>query len=134
MLFKIVTGHGNVGMVARHDIVIFVASLRDLAAQGMRFLLTDHHASLALAQFTSNLEGLKRVDWPILQASDFRHGDDDPGRHERYQAEALVHRHLPVAACDRLVCYGRQKQAQLVGEMARRGLNLDVDVHPDWFF
>jgi len=55
MLLKIVTGHGNVQLVPHRDIVIFVASLRTLAAQDIRFLLTDRHASLAAAQFTNNL-------------------------------------------------------------------------------
>src|SRR2546428_9883422 len=88
MLLKIVTGHGSVQWVPGRDIVMFVASLRALAERGARFLITDRHASLATAQVTSDAEeGLRRIDWPILQASDFRHGDDDPGRHERYQAE-----------------------------------------------
>jgi hypothetical protein len=135
MLLKIVSGHGGVPPVLPHDMAMFVASLRALAERGVSLLLTDRHASLATAQPTSDLEeGLRRIDWPILQASDFRHGEDDPGRHERYQAEALVHEHLPVAALDRLVCYGVEQKARLAEEISRRGLTLDLEVHPDWFF
>ncbi|OGF12283.1 MAG: hypothetical protein A2W00_05755 [Candidatus Eisenbacteria bacterium RBG_16_71_46] len=134
MLLKIVSGHG-VPRVPKHDIVILVTSLRELAKRGLESLLTDRHASLGAARITSNLEeGLTRIDWRNLQASDFRHGDDDPERHERYQAEALVHRHIPLEALQRIVCYRPQEKAQLKDEIGRRGLELSVEAHPDWLF
>ena len=134
MLLKIVSGHG-VGKVPHEELAILVGSLRVLAAKGVRLVLTDRHASLITAQRTNDVEeGLQRIDWPILQASDFRRGDDDPGRHERYQAEALAYQHIPVTSLDRIVCYGPEQKGPLAREIANRGLLLGLEVHPDWFF
>jgi hypothetical protein len=85
-------------------------------------VLTDRHAYLAAAQYSNDLRGLERIDWEILQARDFRRSDDDPGKIERYQAEALVHHHVPLDALTGLVCHGPEPKAQLRargGEAAR---------------
>jgi hypothetical protein len=43
---------------------------------------------LEAAEFHNTLDRLDRVDWPRLQARDFKRDPDDPGKFERYQAEA----------------------------------------------
>jgi len=40
-----------------------------------------------------------------LQRRDFRRDPDDPEKVERYQAEALVHRCLPLETLLGIVCY-----------------------------
>jgi ssDNA thymidine ADP-ribosyltransferase, DarT/Calcineurin-like phosphoesterase len=71
---------------------------------------------------------------PGLQARDFQRDPDDPGKFERYQAEALVHRHLPVAALNGIVCHGPTQQAHL-GQLAT-GLRLNITIasRPNWYF
>jgi hypothetical protein len=64
---------------------------------GVQFLFTDRHAYLAAAQFHDGFDDLNQIDWPILQARDFRRDVEDPGKIERYQAEALIHQHMPVS-------------------------------------
>ncbi|WP_371329131.1 DarT ssDNA thymidine ADP-ribosyltransferase family protein [Collimonas sp. OK607] len=39
---------------------------------------------------------LREIDWPLLQRRDFKRDADDPRKMERYQAEALLYRHLPI--------------------------------------
>jgi hypothetical protein len=97
MLFNIKTGYGGVPKQPNHQIVILVSSLRRVAELGIQFVFTNQHAYPVTAEYFNNLDDLGRVDWPLLQARDFRHDPEDPGKKERYQAEALVHRHLPVA-------------------------------------
>lgn len=61
MLYKIVTGHG-VSLIPRQDLVILVTSLNLLLQLNTRFLITDRHAVLKLAEFTASLEGLAKID------------------------------------------------------------------------
>src|SRR5688572_27498929 len=59
----------------------------------------------AAASFFSDLADLSQIDWRILQAKDFRRDNEDLGKMERYQAEALVHRRVPISALSGIACY-----------------------------
>jgi hypothetical protein len=98
MLLNIKTGYGGMKQTPMSDIVILVSSLRTVAAQGGAFVFTDRHAYLQTTQFFNEVGDLRRIDWDLLRRRDFKRDPDDPGKMERYQAEALVHRHLPVNA------------------------------------
>jgi hypothetical protein len=80
------------------EIAILVSSLPELQKHGIPFVFTDRHAAFATAEFHDTLGRLDRIDWQGLHARDFKRDPDDPGKFERYQAEALVYRHVPIAA------------------------------------
>jgi len=105
MMLNIKTGYAGVAKVPNEEIVIFVSSLRKLAELGHAFVFTDRHAYLWSADFYSDLDDLQHIDWALLRNRDFKRDPDDPEKVERYQAEALVHQHLPVAAMIGAVCY-----------------------------
>jgi hypothetical protein len=77
---------------------------------------------------------LDKIDWPILQARDFKRDPDDPAKFERYQAEALVHRHMPVSALIGVVCYTPALKLSIDQDVAARGLQLAVHARPNWYF
>lgn len=133
MLYKIVTGHG-VERVPRDEIVIFVASLRDLRRNGVDFVFTDRHAKLEAAQFSGDLDDLARIDWIALSTRDFRADPDHPEKKERYQAEALIHRHLPVERLQGMICYGRTQAARLAELVVRAGRVTPVVTRPSYYF
>lgn len=113
MAYKINTGHG-VPHVNQQDIVVLIASLRDIDAEGVPFLFTDRHAMLHYAEFFHSLEDLDQIDWTRLRNRDFRHDDNDPEKVERYQAEALIHGHLPIERLRLIGC-----RSDLVAERVR---------------
>jgi hypothetical protein len=104
-MYNIKTGWGGIRKRDNHEIVIMVSSLHRLTERGLQFLFTDRHAYLVAAQFYSDLARLDQIDWDMLQRRDFKNDPDDPSKKERYQAEALVHKHLPVDALSELICY-----------------------------
>jgi hypothetical protein len=69
----------------------------------------------------------------LLQARDFRRDPEDPEKLERYQAEALVHRHVPISALSGAVCYNETEAGALRQALAQRGLSLKVIVRPHWY-
>lgn len=133
MLFNIVTGR-RVAKVARRDLVFIVGSLRKLADREARILISDRNCTLATARLFSGLEGLDHVGWPLLQSKDFRRRPDDPERFERYQAEALVHRHVAVDGLTGFACYDREIAEWLSHECQSRDIDLPIACRPDWFF
>jgi len=95
MLYNVITGYNDVTQRSNDEIVILVSSLQTLVDLDRQFVFTDRHAYLNYPNFYSDLTDLDKLDWESLQARDFRRDPEDPGKFERYQAEALVYRHLP---------------------------------------
>lgn len=133
MLFNIKTGFNGIKMHPLDEIVIFVTSLRSLRAKEIPFVFTDRHAVLATAQFTSDLASLDWIDWVILRNRDFKRDPDDPGKFERYQAEALVHRHLPMEAVSGIVCFNDAVKSKMQREAEAHDRVLQVISKPGWF-
>ncbi|MEZ0199676.1 DarT ssDNA thymidine ADP-ribosyltransferase family protein, partial [Pseudomonas qingdaonensis] len=65
---------------------------------------------------------------------DFKRDPDDPRKMERYQAEALIHGHVPVAALLGIVCYNEALKGRVDKEVQQRRLNLPVYARPGWYF
>lgn len=134
MLRNIGSGRGGVQQRRNEEILILVSSLHHVAAQGLRFLFTDSHAYYRWATYYSDLAYLDKVDWPLLQARDFRRDPEDPAKFERYQAEALVHQHCPVSGLIGIVCDSEAMKMQVVSQVQARGLGLPVHSRPGWYF
>ena len=134
MMLNIHTGYAGITKRRSDEIVIFAASLHKLRADGIPFIFTDRHAYLEMAQFYSDLADLDRIDWPLLQNRDFKRDADDPGKVERYQAEALVYQHLPLTSLGGIVCGSELVEADLKREIAKRSLKLTTAHKPGWYF
>lgn len=87
-----------------------------------------------MAKFFTDPAQLDQVDWKILQARDFKNDPDDPGKIQRYMAEALLWKHVPLAALHGLCCYTREVEAQLKGEAAERDLTFNIAIQTSWYF
>ncbi len=134
MLRNIHTGWSGIKQVPNADIVILVSSLPRVSQLGLPFLFTDSHAYSGLASFYDDLARLDQIDWPLLQRRDFKRDPEDPGKLERYQAEALVYRQVPLAALLGIVCYTDVIRAEIESKMQALGVALPVHTRPNWYF
>jgi len=134
MLRNIHTGWGGIRQRPNEEILILVSSLPHIAKQGLRFLFTDSHAYYQWANFYSDLADLDKIDWPILQQRDFKRDPEDPAKFERYQAEALIHGHVPVTGLLGIVCYTDPLKQRIEQEVRNRSLNLPVYARTGWYF
>lgn len=134
MMYNIHTGRGGVRHVPNADIVILVSGMQKVADLGLPFVFTDRHAYPVTANYYNTLDALSVIDWPLLQQRNFQRSEEDPEKVERYQAEALIHGHMPIAALMGVVCYTPTVQQQ-VQELAR-GLAVELDVRclAHWYF
>lgn len=133
MLYNIKTGRD----VRRRDageLAFLVSALPRLRELGVPFVFTDRHAYLAAAGFFDRLEDVNRLDWVHLQRRDFKRSVEDPEKMERYQAEALIHREVPVAALSYIVCCRSEEEAILRAQVERAGLELVIRTKREWFF
>jgi hypothetical protein len=133
MLLNIKTGYNGMKQTAMRDIVILASSLHRLTDGGIQFVFTDRHAYLNAAIFSGDLADLDRIDWKILQARDFKRDPNDLGKMERYQAETLIHQHVPITALSGLVCYSPTQQISVKELVEAAGVDLEVFARPGWY-
>lgn len=133
MMFNICTGY-NVRQVPNEEIVILVASLHRVAELGIPFVFTDQHAYPLMANYFTDLKDLDKVDWGLLNRRDFKHDPDDPGKKERYQAEALIWKHLPVQGLLGICSYTEAVDQGIKAELAKRKIEMQTIVQRNWYF
>ena len=134
MMFNIKTGYGGITRRENRDIVIFVSSIHRLHELKLPFVFTNQHAYSIDADFYSAIEHLGQIDWPLLRSRNFKTDDADPGKQVRYQAEALVHHHLPLDALLGVGCLNAAVKQRLDALAAERGKNIAVKITPNWYF
>lgn len=134
MLLNILTGYNGVPRRNREEIAVLVTSVPRLVTLGRTFLLTDRHASLAPAVFTPDESGLDRIDWPLLRSRDFKTDPNDPGKGERYQAEALVHDCLLATDLLGIACYDQSQVAGISSLFAATAPELQIVARPGYYF
>jgi ssDNA thymidine ADP-ribosyltransferase, DarT len=135
MLYNIKTGYGGIPPHRNEEIIVLVSSLHELKRNGVRYVFTDRHAKLQTATFFDDDSKLPdAVDFALLHQRDFKRDPERPDKVERYQAEALAYRHVPVAAILGVGCYTSAIKNQL--EMTCRDLKLKVKVvlRTEWYF
>lgn len=134
MMKNIHSGFGGILQRPNDEIVILVSSLYRVRELALPFVFTDGHAYYAWSNFYTDLADLEKIDWGIIQARDFRRDPDDPAKFERYQAEALIHRHCPIHALEGMVCYTENTQIKLKAWLQERGLAMPVHARAGWYF
>lgn len=134
MMYNVVTGWGGIRQHGCADIAIMVSSLRKVVDSGTTALYTDRHAYLRTARFFSSLDHLDQIAWEPLQYRDFSRDPEDLEKVEKYQAEALIHRYLPVEHLSAVICYDNEKREYIERERDALGLDLKIAVHRHWYF
>lgn len=133
MMYNIHTGY-NVRQVPNEEIVILVSSLHKVAELNIPFVFTDQHAYPLMANYYTALKDLDQVDWDLLNRRDFRHDPDDPGKKERYQAEALIWKHLPAEGLLGICSHNEAVDQGIKKELAKRKIEMQTLVKRDWYF
>lgn len=134
MMYNIKTGYGGIEKFPNNKIVILVSSFRKICNCGVQAVFSDRHAYLKTAQYYSSLDDLYNVDWALLQKRDFRRDIDDPEKTDRYQAEALIYKHLPVDHLLAIVCYNENEKRTIEAWRLAAGVELEIVVRPSWYF
>jgi hypothetical protein len=134
MLYNIKTGYGGITQLPMHEIVILATTLQRIAEMEIPFVFADRHAYLKTAEFFDDLSDLTRIDWKLLQSRDFKRDPNDPGKLERYQAEALISGKVPIDALRSVSCYSNTQVGAIEEAVESAGVELAVQVKPGWFF
>lgn len=132
MLYNIVTGYYAplVPQLSREEIIVLRSKIAILG-QSKRFFFTDGQANTVYSKHYTDLKDLDKIDWESIQQSNFQKSDSDTDRPRRYQAEFLVHSHLPIES---ILVYDDSAEAVVNTNLKVAGLNIPVTVAPICFF
>ena len=134
VMMKNIHSGWSVQQRSNDEIVILVSSLHRVEQLGLPFVFTNAHAYPDWTDYYSDLANLREIDWSILQRRDFKRDPDDPRKMERYQAEALIHHHLPITGLLGIMCHTDAMKERIEQDVAARGLTLSVHARPKWYF
>ena len=116
------------------ELVILVSSLRKLTNLGIAAFFTNKHAVLRNAKFYQSLDSLGELDWALWQEVDFKRDDNDLAKLDRYQAEALVHQHLPVEHLQCIVCRDASSKQRLEAMATKAAISIPILDRPEFYF
>ena len=134
MLLNIKTGWG-VKQRGNDEIVILISSLPALEANDVSYVFTDRHAYLKTANFFGDRNEIETaVDYPLLRSRNFTRDSEHPENFERYQAEALAYRHVPVDALIGVGCYTSAIKDEIETICSDLQVDLKVVVRNGWYF
>ena len=127
------------------DIVHLETTIDRVVAGNVSFVFYDRNATLAFAQPFTDLARLDAVAWDLLTEAPTldgfckywqnrlnvqRHAD----RMERRQAEFLVRDRVPLDRLLRIGVMDGNRAAEVSAILAAAGVNLRLEVQPDWYF
>lgn len=135
MLFNIVTGYYApiVPQLSREQIIVIRSEISQLS-ESKRFFFTDGQANSAYSKHYTDLKDLHKIDWESIQKSNFQKSDLDTDRPRRYQAEFLVHSHVPLEFIESILVYNEKTEIVVNIELQAAGFNIPVKVAPICFF
>lgn len=111
MLYNILTGVG-VPKVEPDKIIYLCCEIGDVTGKCERYFFTDGQANKAFTEHYADLKHLSDVDWDVVLGEDFtKSGDID--RPRRYQAEFLVHQHIPVECIREIIVFDEAKKMEI---------------------
>ena len=98
-------------------------------AQPARWAFTLSNAGSYFFEDRSDLARLGEINWPAVQATDWR-----GGLKEGKQAEFLLEQQFPWHLVERIGVTNRPIYQQVVNALPARGHRPQVDIRPDWYY
>ncbi len=86
------------------------------------------------AEYFDDVSKLCEIDWELLQSKNFKNDPEDPRKQGRYQAEALVHQHVPIEALLGVGCYNEASKIKLEAVTKRHLSPITIRTVPRWYF
>ena len=128
MLYNILTGRGGVRKQSPEDIVYLCCGVAKLINECPRYFFTDGQANKQLTEHFSSTNDLDKIDWDIVNGSDFKKTQEQPDKSRRYQAEFLVHQHVPVSCINKIVIYNKSAASIVEALLKGNGLRIPLRI------
>lgn len=103
MLYIIMRGFSGVTKRPQNDIVYVATRFKVIKESKLPYVFTDRHAKVAVANFYTEEEDFKKLNWAIIRAKDWRSDNNNLDKRDLKQAEFLIRNQVPIKAIEALV-------------------------------
>ena len=129
----------------QEDIVHLVTTVEAIVAAHLHYVFYDYNATLSIATCYSRLRDLDKIDWELFHEPPRKDGyckywHSQVGnpryvlRMETRQAEFLVHKSVPLNLIQTVGVYSEAKADEVREIFDDVGVELQVEVKPDWYY
>jgi hypothetical protein len=128
MLYNILTGHGGIKKCLPVNIIYLCCYVDEIIRVCPQYFFTDGQANKKFTEHFTDLIDLKKIDWDVIDGSDFKMTEDDLDKPRKYQAEFLVHQHVPVSCLEKIVVYNKARKTDAEALLTNNHLSLSVEI------
>ncbi len=114
-------------------IVHLVVDIRELAEPGC-FAITDGHPTMSMTEQFGALDGLKAIDWSIMDEEFWTDTDEHGDRKRRRQAEFLVHKRVPLGAVRLIGAIDSEVAKKAEAAIGKLPDPPPVRIRRDWYY
>ena len=136
MLFNIITGYRAplVPKLDKEKIIVFRCEIQELSKLD-RYFFTNGQANVtSITDHYNDLDDLDNIDWKIIMNSDFKKVGTDTDKQRRYQAEFLVHNHVPIKCIESINVYNDKAATFVKKELAKTDIIKPLRIVKEYFF
>ncbi|MBI3720352.1 MAG: DUF4433 domain-containing protein [Sphingobacteriales bacterium] len=133
MLYNILTGYG-VQQFNPEELIIIAGTVTKLSACGNNYFFTNGQANTSITKHLNDLSMLNEVDWEVIRSGDFKKTITDIDRPRRYQAEFLVHSHVPVNCIEAIAVYNESCATFVKRALAKTDWIIPVYIKKSFYF
>jgi len=134
MLYAIQKGFNEVTKRNPQDIIYLVTTFENVTENECQYVFTDGHGYHSMSQFFNEEEGLKEVDWDIVNLIHWNDTEDDPDRKRRKQAEFLVFNEMPITALVAVVVYNETTKNEILPKFTEHDFSCNLIVKPNLYY
>lgn len=131
----------------QRQIIHLVSAAQHVEENGLNFVFYNAHAIMIHAQPFNDLTNLNQIDWEIFFEPPLlgkyakywndRYDDTHPKWTKRQSirmSEFLVHHAFPINLIERIGVYDPAARSQTMDILAKSGVNINVEIKPEWYY
>lgn len=132
MLYNILTGYG-VPKRKPEDIIVLATTVAS-ASKCDKYFFTDGQANTYISGHYNDLKNLDKIDWDVVTSGNFKKAETDTDRSRRYQAEFLIHHHVPLNCIEAIAVYNQACANFVKSLLDKAGLLIPVHIKKSFYF
>lgn len=144
MMYQIARGGVPTFAGDHRDLVYIVSDVEQAIQAGLRFVISDRNAAVAVADFKTDPAVLGElntsaprsefIDWGLMQAQWWQDTAEAPDRMERRMAEFLVLDRFPLDLCLVVAVHSATQRDKVEQVFAGAGWSIPVEIQPSWYY
>lgn len=129
MLYMIKNGLNGVVKRPQEDIAFLVSDYQKVKNASLRFMFTDRHGKMAVANFFRAEKDFDQLDWDSIKTRYWKSDESNLEKRDLKQAEFLIHYHVPVHCIQCIVVKNLERKEYF--DRILHGLKLSIPVYVD---